>query len=217
MAKFSLIINVVLALAIGVLFYQWSTVSSQLTAMEAKMVEEEPEPQPVITKNALEARIVYIQSDSILSKYKYFGDIENQIKSEEQRLQNRLVADQKKLEEDYADAKYKAEAGILPDSRLQEIGRGLQRQEQELLQKRENMLGDLQEMTNNLNRKANERIINYLKDLNEERKYDFILGYQGLGGVMHADSSLDITAEVVTGLNADYDAWKAEQNANVQP
>lgn len=215
MAKLSLIFNLVLAVAVGILFYLYTSIGNtaiQPTAETAQADQSDSTvtQSPKATKSALEARIVYVQSDSILSNYKYFDEIEKLVIQEEGVLRKRLERQARSLEQEFRLAEEKVTAGVLSEKRVREIENELAQKREKLFQDRESLSIEMAEFTEKMNIKARRRIAKYLKTFNEERQYDFVLGYQGLGGVMHADSSLDITAEVVAGLNADYDAWKSE-------
>jgi len=56
--------------------------------------------------------------------------------------------------------------------------------------------------------KLYESILDYLESYNREKGYSVILGKNQTGNVLHAQDELDITKEVVDGLNAKYEADK---------
>jgi outer membrane protein len=43
------------------------------------------------------------------------------------------------------------------------------------------------------------------------KSYNFVLGYQKGGGILYANDSLDITREVVVGLNNEYKSKSNEK------
>jgi outer membrane protein len=44
----------------------------------------------------------------------------------------------------------------------------------------------------------------YLKKYNKEKNYSFVLGFQKGGGILFANDSLNVTNDVVKGLNEEY-------------
>lgn len=49
---------------------------------------------------------------------------------------------------------------------------------------------------------------NYVKDFGNEKKYTLILGNDGNGAIMHAEESMNITAEVIEYINKRYSGKK---------
>jgi outer membrane protein len=52
------------------------------------------------------------------------------------------------------------------------------------------------------------RINSYLEKISKEKGYDYILMKGGGGGVLYGNKDLDVTAEIVTALNAEYKKTK---------
>jgi outer membrane protein len=50
------------------------------------------------------------------------------------------------------------------------------------------------------------KLSSYLKEYNKGKNYTFILGYQKGGGILFANDSLDITREVLDGLNKEFES-----------
>ncbi|GAB3814136.1 hypothetical protein GCM10028895_06940 [Pontibacter rugosus] len=60
-------------------------------------------------------------------------------------------------------------------------------------------------------KKIYDRVEEYLKKISEERGYRMVLTYQrGNSAILYGDSTLDITTQVVEGLNEAYEAEKAK-------
>ena len=52
------------------------------------------------------------------------------------------------------------------------------------------------------------KIHDYLKTYNKEKKIDYILGYQKGSGILFAKDELDVTPEVLKGMNETYSKEK---------
>ena len=70
---------------------------------------------------------------------------------------------------------------------------------------RKEMLSDefgkkMQKMTDDLTTKIHD----YLKQYNKDKHYDYILGFQRGGGILYAQTELDITQEILKGMNEEY-------------
>jgi outer membrane protein len=56
----------------------------------------------------------------------------------------------------------------------------------------------------NANRSVIENIMSYLKDYSKDKNIQFILSYGFGGNLLYYDPSLDITDEILAGLNEKY-------------
>mgnify|MGYP003313462555 FL=1 len=63
------------------------------------------------------------------------------------------------------------------------------------------MIADLEKESLAKSAEVNQNIINYIQEFNKNAKYDFILTKMG-GNMLYSNEALDITNEVVKGLNA---------------
>jgi outer membrane protein len=77
----------------------------------------------------------------------------------------------------------------------------LMRKQQALFDEREQLLDKLKSEEADLTDSIYTDMMRYLRSFNTGKGYDFILGYSRGGGILLANDSLDITRQVVTGLN----------------
>ena len=61
------------------------------------------------------------------------------------------------------------------------------------------------EFKQEINRKAWERLNNYLEEFGKQQNVHLIFGIQGSGNIMYADESFDLTAEAIEFSNAKYE------------
>ena len=108
-----------------------------------------------------------------------------------------------KFQREYQEFQQSAQAGVAPQAELQKQQASLERQQQELSNKElqmQNLGVELEEK----NMELNKNVKDYLKRLNNG-KYDYILSYSELvPTVLLANPALDITNQVLTGLNEEY-------------
>ena len=80
----------------------------------------------------------------------------------------------------------------------------LMMRQQSLMKKKDDLLGAFDEEQSKFNEELFAKLTAYLKTYNKEKNYTFILGYQKGGGILFANDSLDITREILDGLNKEY-------------
>ena len=82
----------------------------------------------------------------------------------------------------------------------------LQRKQQELMAYRDRAVQQLADEEQKKNEELYSQIQAYLKRINHQNEYDFVLGYTKGGGILFADTTLDATKQIIAGLNKDYQA-----------
>lgn len=221
MNKLSLGINAVLVVAVGVLYYFHFSGKKETTVSDADLLAS----RDSISRNLT---MVYVNIDSLLTNYKYVDEIEkqleakknvmlSQISSKSSQLENKLGAKAEALQKKAQDFEAKAE-GMSPT--IQQIKmRALQEEDQELQQEsmeaqqtimelKETLGAQLMQQEAALNDEVQQKITDYLEKYNKDHNYTFILAKGTGAGVLLAHNALDITTEILAGLNKEYEEKK---------
>ena len=122
------------------------------------------------------------------------------------KLQADLANRQKKFQTNVSDFQNKANKGLETRSKLEEMQQQLAAEEQNLMQLSEKYRMDMAEEQTVMQRKILQSIMDYLKEYNKEKGYKYILGNAFDAKILYADPSLDVTVDVLNGLNARYKA-----------
>lgn len=190
MKNASLILNIVLAVAVAVLYY---------------LHFKTPQPETSTSAVPLESKgkaIVYVNVDSLLTKYDFFKDTQKVLESKRFQLDNDLNSKGRNLQNKAAFFQQRAQTMTMEQARATEAA--LQKEQQELLAYRERAAQQLVLEEQKKNEELYNQIFEYLKKYNKENKYEFVLGYTKGGGILFADSGNDVTRKVLDGLNKDY-------------
>lgn len=211
MKNLSLIINGVLAIAVAILFYQVHTLksgsSSTDVSSESKTVE-----MPIVNSNTTlaDTKIAYINTDSINEHYAYIADFTKVLRAKKNNIEAQMQSLTAKFQKDYEAFQQSAQAGIAPQSELMKQEENLKRQQQDLANKElqmQNLGVELEEK----NMELNKNVKKYLKTFNNG-KFDYILSYSDLvPTILLTNPKLDITNDVLKGLNAEYAAKKGNK------
>ena len=144
------------------------------------------------------------------------------IESEIKRKQDKLTKAANEFQEKYSKGLYTQSVAETKAQEIQkmevEYNQYLAQKDQEIQQEQAKMQATANEELLVMNNQINDAIVTFVKKFNEEKKYAMILLSQGdLDGdgmvtlsapVLTADPSLDITDEVLAGLNEEYIATK---------
>lgn len=192
MKNISLVVNAVLVVAVAVLFYLHfkspSVAATKSSAIGGGM------------------KIAYVNTDSLLEHYDFYIKSKKELEAEEEKNSNLINSQAQSLQREFEDAQSKA--STMNAMQLQFAQENLQKKQQDLMQRKE-MLSDefgkkMQKMTDDLTTKIHD----YLKQYNKDKHYDYILGFQRGGGILYAQTELDITQEILKGMNEEYNKAK---------
>jgi outer membrane protein len=199
MKNLSVVFNVILTIAVAILFYLHFKGNNN--SVSTTTGTETPMAMPVTAKG-----IVYINSDTLLDNIKYYADMKKEFEAEQTRVKNELKSESDKLQ---ADAQlYQKQAIGMTDMERQQTEGNLGMRQQALMQKKDDLLSRLDEKQGKSSEELYARISNYLHEFNKGKNYQFVLGYQKGGGILFANDSLDITKQIIEGLNKQYEEEK---------
>lgn len=155
-------------------------------------------------------KIVYVNSDTLSNKFAYFKDIQNRLEAKAKKAQSDLQSKGQAFQREVAEAE--KNLATMSAAERQAIEEKLARKQQELAQLNQNASASLAQDENTEVTAVYTTISEYLKKHAEEKGYQYVLTYSRTNpAVIYADSKLDITNEVVDGLNKEYAAKKASE------
>ncbi|SIQ96961.1 periplasmic chaperone for outer membrane proteins Skp [Pontibacter lucknowensis] len=153
------------------------------------------------------ADIVYINSDSLLSNYEYFKDARTRFQSKTQKAEKDLQAKAAAFEKDVQN--YQRTGGNMTVEQRASTEQKLSQRQQQLQQQSQTTGNQLATEEAEEMKKIYDRVEAYLQKLSQERGYKMVLTYsRGQSAILYGDNSLDITQEVLAGLNSEYDQEK---------
>ncbi|MCX6213448.1 OmpH family outer membrane protein [Spirosoma sp.] len=198
MKNASLILNVVLTIAVAVLYY-----------LHFKGPQAETDSAVKAPVEAKGRAIVYVNVDSLLTKYDYFKDTQKVLESKRFQLENDLAAKGRNLQNKVAFFQQRAATMTQEQGRATEAS--LQKEQQDILAFRERAAQGLASEEQDKNKQLYDQIYEYLKKENATNKYEFVLGYTKGGGILFADPSGDRTSKILAGLNKEYQAKQTKK------
>ncbi|TDQ07418.1 OmpH family outer membrane protein [Pedobacter metabolipauper] len=148
-------------------------------------------------------KIVYVNSDSLLTKYEYFKDMTAKLETKAKAAQADMAAKSQAFQREVA--QYQQQANTLPADQRAATEERLNRKGQELKTYEQNAGAALQNEQATEQKKLYDAVADYLKEYAKKKGFKMVLTYsKGNSSILFADESLDITSEVITGLNAGY-------------
>jgi outer membrane protein len=198
--KIPVILNVVLAIAVIVLYILFFT--SGKNAASSSTASQGDTGKVTLTGGG----IVYINIDSVLNGYDMYYDIQADLQEKLKTSEAQLKTKEKSLREEMQDFQYKIDRGLVTRAEAGQLQQELAQKEQNLYQLQNSLQMQLAEEEQVAQRKVLNSIMEYLEELEKSGEYDyrFVLGTTFGGNILYANESLNITREVIKGLNANY-------------
>ncbi len=159
-----------------------------------------PQQQAPIAVSGL--KIAYIDVDSLLANYTFYQDLAEEMTRKEENYRLALTEENNKLQKEYAEHQKKLANGVYSSAeRAQSEENRFQKRNQSLMDKSEKYSQELMAESNANSQKISETVDNFVKEYNKTHGYNMIISKASL---LYADDALNITAEILEGLNAAY-------------
>jgi outer membrane protein len=192
MKNLSWIINGVLAIAIGVLFF--------LHFRDCKSVNPKSGSSASISNGAPGGTIAYVDLDSLETNYLFYKDKKASFEKEQKNLEATFTSGMESLQREAYQFQQKAQT--MTQSEGEAAQQALMEKKSKLEQQRDNGAQMLQnEMTQFINIEVYGKIDSVLQDYTKEHKLAYVLTYQRGGAILYRDKGLDITSDLVGLLN----------------
>ncbi|MDR3235962.1 MAG: OmpH family outer membrane protein [Prevotellaceae bacterium] len=149
--------------------------------------------------------IVYIQLDSLVHRYDMFHDLRAEFEQKAKAADEDLSRRGRSFDRDVKDAQEKVQKGLVTHSQAEELQIKLQQKQQELQQYAEKLRNDMAEEEAVMLRRIYDAVLTYLTEYNKTHNYALILSTTGsTNTVLQGNPGLNITQDVLTGLNSAY-------------
>lgn len=198
MKNLSLILNGILIVAVGVLFY--------LHFASGPRVKKSKGPGSMTSITGVP--IVFINIDTLLNNYDYFADLQVEMQDKQSELEAQLTSRTRKYEQNAQDYQNKVNKGLVTRREAAELEQSLYTEQQEILQLRDQLAAELAEEEQVRNRRLIDNIMVFLKDYNKDYNYQFIFSNSFGSNILYATDSLDVTYSVLDGINKQYHEQK---------
>ena len=196
MKKLSLWLNVVLIIAVaGIYFLHFSGNKTSKTEVSSDGTEQ------VIDRDYA---IAYVDIDTLISNYNLFVDKRDELTQKRNESEAELQIQSRNFENEVRDFQNSVNKGLITRTKAQVLQQELGQKEQQLYAMRDNLARQLAEEEQVMYRQVLNEVMSYLEEYNTEYNYKFIFSKSFGGQLLYTDKSLNITNDVLIGLNGKY-------------
>ena len=153
--------------------------------------------------------IYYVNTDSVWANYKFVQDVNDDLIAKKQVYESQLQRQLSGFEKDVME--FRNNGANMSQMEVQIQQNDLMKREQELTQLKESLEMKFINEEQEWNAKLRKNIVDYIDSLTSDKNYDYILGYSVTSNIILANDSLELTGEVLNGLNAAYLKMKEEE------
>ena len=160
----------------------------------------------VSTQETKGGNIAYVELDSFATKYQYCIDQTEALKQKQASYQQKLQSEENALTNLAYTVQRNAQKGVYKseDEYKRAMASGQQKQ-QTYMQHQQQYSAEMEKATNAYYEEFHRRVKDYLKEYNKDGRYAMILTNSAATvNVLYAEPSLNITDEVIEGLNKQY-------------
>lgn len=196
MKKRNFILKGFLALAVITMFAQCNNPQTNTATNSAAV--------PAVAGSS-NMKIAYVEIDSLLTKYRFWNDLNEIMIQKEENIRTTLNEKAKKLEAEMKEFQRKYENnGFVSAERAQQENQRIIKQQQDLQALQQKLTAELQAENQKNSLQLRDSINSFLKIYNQTKGYDLIISNTGFDNLLYANPSYNITQEIVDGLNARY-------------
>lgn len=147
-------------------------------------------------------KIAYIDVDSLLANYTFYQDLAEEMTRKEENYRLALTEEYNKWQKDVEAHQKKIVNNVYSSNeRAQAEENRLSKRQQAIQEKSDKYTQELLAERDANSQKISETVDNFVKEYNKTHGYNMIISKTSL---LFADESLNITAEILEGLNAAY-------------
>lgn len=205
--KVSLVLNIILLAAVAFLFVRvFGTSPEKTPSGQNEKIKQE---RDSVSSPTSGSRIAYVDAEKLNEGYTFIAEKYEELEKEQMRLESQIDRKMRAAEERYRELE--AQAPTMTPTEMEQAQIELQTMQQDITQFQEKVASDFRKKEAATQEQFFSNIRDFLLTYNSDNKYDFILTYQMGGQVLLANDSLDITEEVLSGLNQHHSATKKTQ------
>ncbi|MDR2382316.1 MAG: OmpH family outer membrane protein [Prevotellaceae bacterium] len=153
--------------------------------------------------------IAYIKLDSVIQKYDYYHDLRREFEQKAKKKEDEFRSKANALQTDAKTFQERYQKMLMTTSEAEEQRQRLEQRDNDLRNvEYPKMMSELGEEEAVMSRKVLDAIQVYVEKYNDEKKYALILN---AATIIVGTPSMDITTDIITGLNQEYIANKAKK------
>ncbi|HEU0064817.1 MAG TPA: OmpH family outer membrane protein [Flavisolibacter sp.] len=187
-----LVLNVVLLILVGILFYWHFSAKNKPVIVSSRNDT---------LGNSNQFRIAYFEMDSVSKKFAMVKDVKSELSKEEDRMN----ANMSRLQKLYNDKlnQYQSQASQMNQVQSEAANRDMLQLQETIRGQKQDMDQKYQDLTMRKTQDVKSKIQDFLKEYNKTKGYSYIFSNEA-GFIYYTDTAYNITNDLIKGLNEEY-------------
>ncbi len=187
MKNISIVLNVVLLIAVTILFY---------------LHFKKPAAKEVANEGTLES-VFYVNIDTLNEKLEFLGQRQEDLEKKEIDADVALKQKGAELEKEFMEYQKQVQGGFLTPKQMQSIEQRLTRKQQVIMAERDSIASELLKESQDINKTIADRLKKYIEEFSQTQECNLVLGYTEGANILYANKSMDITDMIISKMNQD--------------
>lgn len=158
----------------------------------------------------------FVNTDTIWDQYDFVLDVQVDLATIEKNYQNQYAAAVNNFQKEYNEYLKKGTAGMLSLAEQKATEEKLAKKQQDISEMEAKLSQQLLEEKTKRNQEVHDTIVNHIARYNKSKNYTFIFEKSFAGTLLFANPALDITKDILTGLNSEYEKIVKEKKAETE-
>jgi outer membrane protein len=189
MKNILLVLNIVLLILVGYLYYLHFNDNKKVVLTESHAAS---------TPQNEKSKVAYIDLDSLQNNYSYYQKIKADFEKKQSQANDEITAMQKKYQNRAMQLQQKA--STMNQKEQEEAMQEINKMQQDLAARKQSIDNELYNYNSKMKEDILTKIQDFLKEYNKDGRYSYIFSYEP-GFMFYKDSTLNITPDVIAGLN----------------
>ena len=199
-----IILNVILLMAVGFLFY----VHFDSTKKGAKLQNKTEQKDPIDSLSQGSCRIAYFEMDSVAANFEKAKEMQGELEKKEEKMNSEMNRLQNQYQQKYIN--FQQHGATMTSSQLDAARNELGQLDQTIKDTKASMDQDYKTYYVQTQQEILSMIRKFCSEYNKDKKYAIIISNEP-GLVFYKDSTMDITKDLLYGLNKMYGKKKSEK------
>jgi len=194
------VLNVVLLIAVGILFYLYFNSKKSNTTTLRKSEQKDSSPAPVYS-----CQIAYFEMDSVEANFELAKEWRNELEKKEDKINAEMGRMQNVYQQKYFHLQQNGAS--MTSAQVEAAKNELGQLDQKIRETKASMDQDYKNYYVQTQQEILSKIRKFCADYNKDKRYAIIISNEP-GLVFYKDSTLDITSDLLKGLNEMYSKKK---------
>ena len=199
-----IILNVILLMAVGFLFYM----HFDSTKKGAKLQNKIEQKDPIDSLSQGSCRIAYFEMDSVAANFEKAKEMQGELEKKEEKMNSEMNRLQNLYQQKYIN--FQQHGATMTSSQLDAARNELGQLDQTIKDTKASMDQDYKTYYVQTQQEILSMIRKFCSEYNKDKKYTIIISNEP-GLVFYKDSTMDITRDLLYGLNKMYGKKKSEK------